>query len=116
MTTDTYKVFFAYPNAPAEIGETVLAATDRLHKYQTRLRVKPWQQLEVAGAFIADNILEEISRSDALCAEITRLNFNVTYEVGFAIGAGKPIRLVRSKLFKSEPLTLEEVGIYDTIG
>jgi len=113
---DTYKVFFAYPSQPPEIGQAVSAATDQLHRYQTRLRIRPWVQNDVAGAFIADRILEEISASSALCADITRLNFNVTYEVGYAIGAGKPIRPVRNKAFKSEPITLEALGIYDTIG
>jgi hypothetical protein len=113
---DNYNVFFAYPSRPLEIGQAVAAATERLHKYQTRIRVRPWEQKDMAGAFIADKILDEIAHSNAVCADITRLNFNVTYEVGYAIGAGKAIRPVRNKSFKSEPIALEALGIYDTIG
>src|SRR6185312_8367756 len=44
------------------------------------------------------------------------LNFNVTYEVGYAIGLGKRVILVRNKAIAADETELKRVGIFDTLG
>jgi len=51
-----------------------------------------------------------------LVADVTRLNFNVTYEVGYAIGLKKRVLLVRNAAFHSSAPAISEVGIFDTPG
>jgi hypothetical protein len=48
--------------------------------------------------------------------DITTLNFNVTYEIGYAIGKGKRILLTKNKSISFDGVRIEDVGIFDTIG
>jgi len=43
--------------------------------------------MDVAGRFIGTEVLSEIEAAEVLIADVTRLNFNVRYEIRFAIGA-----------------------------
>ena len=53
---------------------------------------------------------------DALIADITYLNFNVTYEIGFAIGQNKRTILIRNVSIEGHANRYSEIGIFDTIG
>lgn len=57
--------------------------------------VKSWRQLDIAGRFIADQVLNKIDEAKVFAADVTQLNFNVTYEVGFALAKGKRVVLTR---------------------
>src|SRR3546814_11169056 len=47
----------------------------------------------------------------------TSLNFNVTYEVGYAIGRGKRVLIVKNEAYgKGEEEKIKRLGIYDTLG
>jgi hypothetical protein len=70
--------FVAYPSYPKDIGDTVKNAATELERYHAGLRLKPWEQLDIPGRFIADAVLDGIDDSDFLIADITSLNFNVT--------------------------------------
>jgi len=50
-----------------------------------------------------------------VAADITRLNFNVTYELGYAIGLGKRGLPLVSKALKTDEQLINRVGIYDTL-
>ena len=54
------------------------------------------------------------SRSDAFVGDISIISDNVTYEVGFAIGLEKPIRLIRSEHFDFKQV--RDIGLLDTLG
>lgn len=51
-----------------------------------------------------------------LIADITRINFNVTYEIGYAIGANKRILLLKNKSIVEGAIKISDIGIFDTIG
>jgi hypothetical protein len=109
--------FVAYPSYPKDIGDTVKNAATELERYHAGLRLKPWEQLDIPGRFIADAVLEGIDAADFLIADITTLNFNVTYEIGFAIGRGKRAILVaHTPFFHSAKERIQELGIFDTLG
>lgn len=44
------------------------------------------------------------------------MNFNVTYEIGYAIGKTKRVILVKNKSLQSKGLKIADVGIFDTLG
>ena len=75
-----------------------------------------WEEMDVSGRFIATEILNNIGTNDFLVADISRLNFNVVYEIGFAIGKGKPILLVKHKAVTEGHPSIQDVGIFDTLG
>lgn len=107
--------FYAYASFPAEIGQTIEEAV-RIVNDQSLLCVKTWKALDIVGHFISEEVLEGIDSCDFLMADISVLNFNVTYEIGYAIGKGKRILLTRNKSIRERNLTIKEVGIFDTLG
>lgn len=51
-----------------------------------------------------------------IVANITNLNFNVLFELGYAFGLGKSVLPVRDVSFEKERKLFDEVGIFDTLG
>jgi hypothetical protein len=107
-------MFFAYPGHPEKIGTTIEAAVNKINLI--RNRVKTWRALSIAGSFIINNIQDAIKEEDIFIADISKLNFNVTYEIGYAIAKEKPILLVKNASLVESDISIREVGIFDTIG
>jgi hypothetical protein len=49
-------------------------------------------------------------------ADVSALNFNVAYEVGYAIGIGRRIVLTRNRSIASDETEFRRVGVFDTLG
>src|SRR5262245_37243727 len=109
-------VFYAYPSGYLFVNQTIeAAAQDAISRHGVKVRT--WPQVDIAGKFIATEILQEINRCSRLAADVSFLNFNVTFELGYAIGLGKPVVLTRlaAVTLQSNKL-VEEIGIFDTLG
>ena len=74
------KVFSIYPSEPNAIGATIEAAIKDVQN--SNIDITPWPALDIPGRFIVEGVLEEIDSSDYLLADITKLNFNVLFEIG----------------------------------
>lgn len=110
------KAFFAYTAAPPELGETIERALERMLQLKASLAVASWRALDIGGHFIPLEIETRIEDVDFVVADITFLNFNVTYEAGYAIGKGKRVFLVRNHSFQEVTPTIRDLGIFDTLG
>ena len=108
--------FIAYPSRPREVGEAVRAAQTLLRDEHGCHGLSTWEENDIAGRCLVDPILTKIEQSNLLIADITRLNFNVLYEVGFAIGKKKRVFLVKNRALTSDEDLIQEVGIFDTLG
>jgi hypothetical protein len=108
--------FFAYASQPALIGETIEQALSNLRNKSGITVVESWRETDIAGRFIAEQVLNKIADATALIADVTHLNFNVTYEVGFALGKGKKVILTRHRGIKPKNPLAADVGIFDTLG
>ena len=75
-----------------------------------------WEENDIAGRFISEPILEGIEDGQILVADITRLNFNVVFEIGYAIGLTKRIYLVHTSAITGSDDLIGQVGIFDTLG
>ena len=105
--------FFAYPAHPNEIGHTIEAAIKE-SSFSSQ-NIESWKALEIIGNFIKDTILDTIKDS-IFIADITRLNCNVVYEIGYAIGDGRDILLTKNISLSESSPTILDVGIFDTLG
>lgn len=110
------KAFYAYPSEPSDIGEIIEAALNRPVVEHANIDITSWRQADIAGVFIRDEVLKSIEASDILIADISILNFNVMYEIGYAIGQSKRLILTKLNGLKENCPTLSEVGLLDTIG
>ena len=110
------KGFFAYCSFPEEVGSTIDQAIHDLRRYHSPFEITLWPELD-SGRFIAATVLGEIDSSDFVIADITSLNFNVIYEVGYAIGRRKRVHIVRNHPYASSSIEVtKELGIFDTLG
>ncbi|MBT9570012.1 MAG: hypothetical protein IV106_02665, partial [Pseudomonas umsongensis] len=104
--------FFAYASTPAEIGQTIESAVATSSRTNTKTVVSTWRALDIVGHFISDEVLASIDAADFLVADISELNFNVTYEIGYALGKSKSVLLVKNKSLQSQGLKISDVGIF----
>ena len=108
--------FIAYPAFPFVIGSTIEESVKKLTKFFEKRAVRTWKELDIAGHFIAQEVVGGISASDILVADISVLNFNVTYEVGFAIGQSKRVVLIKQAQIDEGEKEIKQLGIFDTVG
>ncbi|NLB73436.1 MAG: hypothetical protein GX795_05355 [Firmicutes bacterium] len=88
-----YRGFFAYPDANKSQGEISRAAIERLNcDPNCDFDLLDWK--DTTGSRIISNILQAISERHFLVADISGLNPNVLFEVGFACGSKKHLVLV----------------------
>jgi len=109
-------VFLAYPSEPALLGQTIEASVKWVNDVHKGLKLKSWPQMEVPARPIIQGILAEIDQSDCLVADITRLNFNVTFEVAYAIAKQKRAVLILNEALSPEMRAIQRLGLFDTLG
>jgi hypothetical protein len=106
--------FFAYASSPEAIGSVVRDACDRAGK--RGIHVHPWSDNDISGRPLADPIFQGIDDAPFVIADVTRPNFNVYFEVGYAIGRHKKTYLVVNSGVTSDKSLPREIGIFDTLG
>ena len=89
------RVFYAYPNNPPDLGETILASIDRLKAdsalKRQNVRFTPWKDNIVSGKQLISTITGQIDRHQVFACDLTYPNPNVSFELGYAIGRFKRI-------------------------
>jgi hypothetical protein len=108
--------FVAHPSEPPDIGSVINTALDALRTTHQTLDLRSWEEHDIAGRFIVDPVLTDIEHADLLVADITRLNFNVLFEIGYAIAQDKRVYLIRNSALTSSDELIRNVGIFDTLG
>ena len=109
--------FIAYPGGLQLVKEAVTNALLHLRATASNL-VSPmnWEEMDIPGRFVASEVLTNIDSSDFIVADISRLNFNVVYEIGYAIGKGQRVLLTKHRSIASDGLALNDLGLFDTLG
>lgn len=108
--------FFAYASNVPEVCDAIQAAHRSLSGSRRDLTIHLWEENDISGRALTDPIFEQIATTDALIADVTTMNFNVTFEIGYAIGLGKRVHLVRNANFKRNTELNDRIGIFDTLG
>jgi acyl-CoA-binding protein len=94
----------------------ILDAVRRANALPIPTIYEPWPFNDVPGTPLVSPILGKIDESPFVVADVTYLNLNVVYEVGFAIGRCKRTFLIRHKGTEGDKQTAKAVGIFDTLG
>lgn len=113
--SDVSKVFFGYPSRPELSREPLARAAQRLDG-QPDLSVGTWEDLRISGHLIIDRILNAIDESDVAVFDVTTLNANVLFEVGYAIASDSRIWLLRDPTNREAERRWNEVAILKSVG
>jgi len=108
--------FVAYPGSPPELTATIREGVERSNAGPGSLTLQIWEHNDVASRPLTLPVLSGIEQADFLVADITRLNVNVTYEVGYAIGIQKRALLVKYSAISGDDALIHKIGIFDTLG
>jgi hypothetical protein len=106
--------FIAYPSDEPIITDAIREAVEQ--STASKLKLIPWEKLPIIGLKVDDLIRDRIAECDVLLADITYSNFNVYYELGFAIALDKPIIPLINTSVNQATRRAQDIGIFDTTG
>ncbi|MFC3077820.1 P-loop ATPase, Sll1717 family [Phenylobacterium terrae] len=106
------EVFVAYASGNKFHGDMIRTAAQTASTDSRKLL--PWSERDTSGSPISESVESWVERAESFVADISVVNANVTYEIGLAIGLGKPVRLIRSTHFPLK--AIQNIGLLDTLG
>lgn len=106
------QTFVAFSSADPIVSDTIAAACEAARSDDHEFT--PWNRNDPSGQPIDRSVYGWVESADALVADVSEPNHNVTYEVGLALGAQKALRLVRAA--NKDRKLLEEIGLLHNIG
>ena len=115
MNTNILHGFFAYPSEPPVISEYVHAAVKQINK-TNYVHIKLWEECRVGGKLVIQEICKEIDKVAIFCADLTGLNTNVMFELGYAIAKDKRIWVSIDKSFSQTKKEFDQLKILTTVG
>ena len=107
--------FVAYPSKPLDRAESMERAIERIRDGRT-VNITGWKDLAVGGRLIIGTICEAIQDRDLFIADVTSLNPNVLFELGFAIARRKAIWLLLNPNLEKAKAEFDRFALLTTIG
>ncbi|HVU04302.1 MAG TPA: hypothetical protein VHE30_21235 [Polyangiaceae bacterium] len=107
--------FCAYPAQPPSLAETIRDAAERLNQTKN-VYLKTWEDLKIGGRVLIDSICREIESANLFLADLSGLNANVLYELGYAIARGKRIWITLDETVGSNKQAFQEFKLLSTVG
>jgi hypothetical protein len=106
---------FVYPADPTELAETARGALEAIESVMHREAPFSWVDPGIPGAFMASPVLERIDECDSLAADLTYPTFNISYQIGYAIGRGKPLLITKNAAVRGDDQLAREVGLFGSL-
>ncbi|KQT36707.1 P-loop ATPase, Sll1717 family [Methylophilus sp. Leaf414] len=114
--TNKQKSFVAYTGRDEHLAKLISDSVSKANSKSTNIRYETWEFNDIPGNPLISPIIEGIGDSSFIVADITYLNPNVVYEIGFAIARRKRAFLIRHQPTEGDKSLVKEVGIFDTLG
>ncbi len=108
--------FFVYANDPEIISSTIEESIAKLKSTTERKHWVSWKDLDISGQIIFCKICKALRFTKLVIADVTTLNFNLLFEIGYAIGLGKPVLPIRDASYIRDHKIFDELGLLDTLG
>ncbi len=112
--TDSF-AFFGYPSRPEMSRETLANAAKNIAK-AGGIATVTWEELDISGRLIIDRITAAIDRAAVSVFDVTTLNENVMFEVGYAVGAERHVWLARDPTDEAAERRFKEAALLRGIG
>ena len=114
MASTIPRAFFAYPSSRPLLSESIREAVREINAGR-RVNIQTWEECRSGGNLIIDTICDAINEAELFFADVTGLNANVMFELGYAIARDKRIWLIFNKTLKEEEKMFNELKILSTI-
>ncbi|WP_291996181.1 hypothetical protein [Candidatus Accumulibacter sp. ACC012] len=108
--------FVAYTSRDRFLANLISEGVAKANRKLNNLRYEPWEFNDTAGNLLISPVVDAIDQSCFIVADITYLNPNVVYEIGFSIGRSRRCFLVRHTGTDGDKKIARDVGIFDTLG
>lgn len=108
--------FHAYPGKPTEIAQTIRIAIAAFNSTTTTYHLEAWEKNDISGIPLTAPTFSKISGGEFLAADVTYLNENVAFEIGYAIGIRKRVLLFVHSAHNGDRDLASNIGIFDTLG
>lgn len=103
------KGFFAYASRP-EVKECMSNAVKAINK-GGHFNIFTWEEIKSGGTYIIDEICAGIDGSELFLADLTYLNHNVLFELGYAIAKDKRIVLFLDPSIKNAKQNCDRLNL-----
>jgi hypothetical protein len=107
---------FLYPSAPEIIAMTIEETIRKFQNTHPGERWNTWKDLGIAGQIIFCEICKAIRHTKVIIADVTSLNFNLLFEIGFSLGLNKPVVPIRDTSYIRDQKVFDDLGLLDTLG
>lgn len=109
------KGFFAYSSNPPFCEDAIENAVTEINSGGIA-KINSWKELKISGKFVIDEVLKAIHSADFFCADLTGVNDNVLFEIGYAIGIDKPLWLIFDTTHTESYRRYREIDFFSSIG
>lgn len=86
--------FFAYPSGSTpeklSIQYTIEKAIRLINRANKSVEIKGWREMEAKPDLVSQKVFNEINDCDVFLCDLTHVNMNVLFELGYAIAINKP--------------------------
>jgi Cdc6-like AAA superfamily ATPase len=107
--------FFGYSSRPPSSPDSVEAAV-RILNERPDIELVTWRKVFRGGSLMIRDILEKIDQADLCCFDLTGMNDNVLFELGYAIGKRRRIWLVFDTSYERDVNEFEDLGLLRDVG
>lgn len=109
------KAFFAYASSGQTLKEAIRDAVQKINK-RGYVKIKTWEECTIGGNLIINTICQAIDEAELFFADLTGLNPNVMFEIGYAIAHNKRIWLVFDDTYKDAKKMFNQLRVLSTVG
>lgn len=107
--------FFAYGSEYTSSGECIEEAIGIINA-GGEVVISSWKELQISGKFIVTKVLSAIDKSDFFCCDLTGMNDNVLFELGYALAKKKPVFIINDVSHEESIRRFRELNLLTTIG
>lgn len=113
LSTDVY---FFYSSKPEVIANTIEEGAKLLGVREPTLRINTWLDMSIHGRLIFCQICKAQRFTKVAVVDVTTMNSNLMFELGYALGLGIPVVPIRDTTCTLDEKEFESLGLIDTLG
>ncbi len=110
------KAFYAYSSNSSDLLNDIRKAIIEINEVSNEVHITSWEDFVISGRPIINNILKAIDECDLFMCDLTFLNNNVLYELGYAIAKKKAIWISLNSTHSNATTNYKMFNLITSIG